>query len=181
MRTIRLATIHDATSFCLAEQAIAAQFPGLLVSTPEELTVENFNDRIKQSAADVGRYLALEIAGLTVAHGSLTPMLLKRLAHIVGLDLCVHSGYWRKGHGQALLIQLMQWAKSDSGASKIELLVRAENEGAVALYRKHGFTVEGRLAGRVRLDSGRLVDDLAMAFSLISSPTSMSAPVLGDT
>jgi RimJ/RimL family protein N-acetyltransferase len=61
---------------------------------------------------------------------------------------------------------LLAWARHQATALKIELLVRSENLPAVALYEKLGFVMEGRLKGRVRLNSGRLVDDLSMGYEL---------------
>lgn len=77
--------------------------------------------------------------------------------------MCVHLGHWRQGHGRALLEALLQWARANPTARKIELLVRAENLPAIALYRAHGFTEEGRMQARVQLRDGRLIDDISMA------------------
>jgi len=88
---------------------------------------------------------------------------------VLRLDMCVHVGHWRQGHGERLLRALLAWAGAESGAHKIELLVRSENEPAVALYRKLGFAEEGRLKHRVRLRSGRYIDDITMALFLLPS------------
>ncbi len=113
-----------------------------------------------------GKYLIAEVGGLPVAHASLWPMGLRSLSHVLRLDMCVHDGHWRQGHGEALLRALLEWAATAANARKIELLVRAENAAAVALYRKLGFVEEGRLRERVRLRSGRFVDDISMGLLL---------------
>jgi len=46
---------------------------------------------------------------------------------------------------------------------EIELLCREGNGGALRLYRRLGFVIEGRFHRRVRLKDGTVEDDLAMA------------------
>jgi len=106
------------------------------------------------------------VHGDLVAHGSLWPMAPRAVSHVLRLDLCVHPGYRQRGHGRAVLDELLAWARASSGAHKVELLVRATNTPAVALYRSMGFTEEGLLKHRVRLRDGRWVDDVSMALFL---------------
>ncbi|HSY37378.1 MAG TPA: GNAT family N-acetyltransferase [Acidobacteriaceae bacterium] len=49
----------------------------------------------------------------------------------------------RKGIGKALCQQVMDWSRK-SGASELELEVRASSGGALALYRALGFVEQGR-------------------------------------
>ena len=46
---------------------------------------------------------------------------------------------------------------------RIELLCREGNTGALRLYQRLGFVIEGRFVRRVRLRDGTIEDDLAMA------------------
>jgi putative acetyltransferase len=171
MRKTRDATTEDAGMLCEAERAVAGLYEGMLVSDPDELSEASFRDRIASLRNGRGKYLVAEADAKAVAHACLWPMSLRRLSHVLRLDLCVHVGFWRQGHGQALLGALIDWAQGQSGAHKIELLVRAENRAAVALYRKLGFVEEGRMKNRVRLRSGRFVDDLSMALLLHRTPS----------
>jgi len=47
------------------------------------------------------------------------------------------------GHGERLLVHVLRHAKA-SGALKIHLEVRENNEAAIRLYEKHGFEALGR-------------------------------------
>jgi ribosomal protein S18 acetylase RimI-like enzyme len=76
----------------------------------------------------------------------------------------VHPGFRHQGAGEALMRDLMVWAKQTPRVGKIELLVRATNERAIRLYLKLGFVEEGRFRNRVRLPDGSFLDDLAMAW-----------------
>jgi len=163
---IRDAQLTDVAALCEAERAVVRQFDGLLVSEPDELAESAFAERVALAAEGKAKYLVVEEGGACVAHASLHPMSLRNVSHVLRLDMCVHLGHWRQGHGQRLLAALLAWARRQPKAYKVELLVRAENGAAVALYRKLGFTEEGRHRHRVRLRSGRFADDLSMALLL---------------
>lgn len=65
-------------------------------------------------------------------------------------QICLAS----RGHGIGLkLIQQALAASKQFGFHRVELTVRAENANAVALYRKVGFELEGRLRDDVCVDS----------------------------
>jgi RimJ/RimL family protein N-acetyltransferase len=163
---LRDARPEDAAMLCEAEREVVANHDGLLVSEPDELEESNFMERITSLSDGRGKYLIAELDGKVVAHASLWPMGLRKVSHVLRLDMCVHVGHWRKGYGEALLRGLLAWAQASAHARKVELLVRSESSAAVALYRKVGFTEEGRLKDRVRLRSGRFVDDISMALHL---------------
>lgn len=58
------------------------------------------------------------------------------------LDIAVHSGARRSGHGSALLAHLLGSARA-RGCSRVTLEVRASNLAARALYRAAGFVEDG--------------------------------------
>ena len=166
MHTLRDATMDDVPLLCAAERLVVQSFEGMLVSEPDELQESSFADRLNAIAFGKGRYLVAIEDQLLVGHACLWPMGLRKVSHVLRLDMCIHVGHWRRGHGERLLRELISWARRDSGAHKIELLVRSENGPALALYRKLGFTEEGRLKHRIKLRSGKFVDDITMALFL---------------
>jgi RimJ/RimL family protein N-acetyltransferase len=163
---IRDATVADADALCRAERDVAAHYPGLLVSLPDELVPSAFRERIVNATNGVGKYLVAEVDGQTVGHASLWPMGLRQNSHVMRLHICVRTEHWHQGYGRALLHGLVTWARANPHVSKIELLVRSTNAPAIRLYRSSGFVEEGRHRNRVRLRDGRFVDDIAMALLL---------------
>lgn len=159
---IRPARVDDAETICAAE-AETAKSPGRLVGHPDEFKVEAFASKIAE-LRDKGRYVVAERDGRPVGHAVLEPMPLRRIAHVQRLTIVVHPGFKRQGVGAALMRDLVDWASANPAVEKIELLVRASNEGAIALYRKFGFVEEGRLVKRVKLEDGTYLDDVAMAW-----------------
>ena len=108
--------------------------------------------------------MVAEKDGKIVGHALLDPMPLEAISHVFRLTIVVRSGISDQGIGEALMKNLMDWAKRTARVGKIELLVRAINERAIRLYSKLGFVVEGRFRKRVRLSNGEFVDDIAMAW-----------------
>lgn len=163
---IRCARSGDVQALCEAEREIVRRFDAMLVSDPDELSESAHVERIELQLQGRAKLLVAEVDSVVVAHASLYPMGLRRVAHVLRLDMCVHLGHWRQGLGSALLANLLEWARLHSGAVKVELLVRSTNAAAVALYGRAGFVLEGRLANRVRLRDGTFVDDLSMGLLL---------------
>lgn len=62
-------------------------------------------------------------------------------AHV--MTIAVHPDYRRRGIGELLLLQLFEEGAA-RGALRLTLEVRPSNQGAQELYRKYGFTIEGR-------------------------------------
>ena len=89
---------------------------------------------------------------------------------IVGLLLVIESGFGfgeigmmvaadRRGYGvgTALVAAAIEWAPG-RGLHKLTLGVFPHNDAAIALYRKFGFTEEGRHAKHMRRANGELWD-----------------------
>jgi ribosomal protein S18 acetylase RimI-like enzyme len=78
---------------------------------------------------------------------------------------------WRgRGLGRRLMERALQAARTFPLA-RVELSVRADNDRAIALYRKIGFEVEGRRR-RTTLVDGVYYDDIIMALLLEEAPES---------
>ena len=75
----------------------------------------------------------------------------RRLAHLAVLTVAVAPGWRGRGVGTALMDAVRQWAASRR-LRKLQLHVRAGNGGAIALYRRLGYEVEGVLREQVAVD-----------------------------
>jgi ribosomal protein S18 acetylase RimI-like enzyme len=85
-------------------------------------------------------------------------------AHVGVLGMGVLAEFRGRGVGKALMLAAIEKAKT-IGITRIELIVREENERAIGLYRKIGFVVEGIKQCSTRID-GHYCNDLLMALLL---------------
>ena len=85
-----------------------------------------------------------------------------RRRHVGTIGISVHDDYHHRGVGSALLRSALDIADNWIGYTRIELTVYSDNEAAVALYSKAGFTIEGT-ARRFALRDGAYVDAHMMA------------------
>jgi len=117
---------------------------------------------------DTHHALVATVAGEVVGNLGLTRFTRPRRAHVGEIGMGVRDDWQGKGVGSALMVAALDLADNWLGLRRIELHVHADNERAVALYRKFGFAVEGtHRAYAIR--NGVYVDSLSMA-RLIEGP-----------
>ena len=107
-------------------------------------------------------FLVAERDGTVVGNAGLMPMTHVRRRHVMGLGLVVARAAQGQGVGAALMQALIDWADRWAQVLRLELTVFADNAGAIALYGKFGFELEGTHRGYALRD-GAYVDVLAMA------------------
>lgn len=160
--TIRRAVPKDASAFAriMGDPAV---YPGLmqLPYTDEEIWRVRLADNLAPGKTDLA--LAAELNGDVVGTAGLHPAGAHlRRRHVLMLGISVAPQAQRKGVGSALMAAMCDYADRWSGALRIELNVYTDNLGAIALYRKFGFAVEGTHRGYALRD-GAYVDSLSMA------------------
>jgi len=99
--------------------------------------------------------------GRVVGWCDVSPKAHEALRHVGALGMGVAATHRGQGLGSALLRATLA-AAGAQGLTRIELIVRADNVAAIALYRRFDFELEGRLRGYLRLD-GQEYDALQMA------------------
>lgn len=84
-----------------------------------------------------------------------------RLRHSALLALGVAREFWSQGIASRMLSEVIAWAVSVK-LKRLELMVHTTNSKAIALYRKHGFEVEGTRRCSLLVD-GEYVDEYCMS------------------
>jgi hypothetical protein len=133
---------------------------------------EELRQHLTEAAAWPDRnYWLLALDGKhIVGHAEIHRGTLKSNRHTATLGLAVVRAYWGQGIGTALMERLMEWAERYR-VVKIKLSVFANNERALALYRRFGFVEEGRERDEFHFD-GQPVDNILMARFLKSGSMS---------
>lgn len=161
---IRQATSEDAAAIWAAEREIAKE-PGYFCSQPSELTLESVLSCISTCQDGKGIYLIAELNDCLVGHAFLECLPIQSLRHVADLNIAVHLGWQNQGIGTKLLQEIIKRSKDSKFIRKIQLNVRATNAPAISLYKKMGFTEEGRLKKRVKVNDD-YIDDIIMGLFL---------------
>jgi L-phenylalanine/L-methionine N-acetyltransferase len=138
--TVRKIELEDAEGFWSALDSVAKEkkFVLLTEAPPFEKTRAFVQNNIEKNYA---QYIAVS-DGKIVGWVDAIPKAHPTMAHVGGLGMGVIAEHRGKGIGRKLLEKAIQHAW-DSGLKRLELEVFADNEAAIALYKKHGFIQEG--------------------------------------
>lgn len=85
----------------------------------------------------------------------------RRIAHTAYVVVGILEEYRGHGIGTALFMQLEEWARREK-LVRLELTVQSRNVGAVHLYQKCGFRIEG-MKEKSMIVNGEFVDEYYMA------------------
>ena len=66
--------------------------------------------------------------------------------------MSVRKRCWGVGIGSLMLDTLIEWAKNHPAVTKINLRVRTDNNRAIRLYQRKGFTHEGTIRKEILLN-----------------------------
>jgi len=162
--TIRPLTAGDAAAVLALYHAVAAVPGNGLARQPDEYAITYFDDLLSQAPGAVvslGAFAEGRLAG-EIHCAAMGP---KQFAHVLtDLTVAVSPDFQGRGIGRELFERLFAEAlRRDPPATRIELVARSGNAGAIALYQRLGFAIEGRFAGRVALPDGAVEDDIPMA------------------
>lgn len=163
--TIREAQPSDAEPLIAYVQRLAEEPDIDVPLAPGEfsLTVEEEEQLLADwHAAGNCIMLVAEVDGRIVGQLGCRGGTRKASLHAVRLGMSVARGWRNRGIGTALLERAVEWARDTGVVKRIELNVYVRNVGAIHLYEKSGFEIEGRRRRAIR-HGGEYVDDYVMA------------------
>ncbi len=136
--------------------------PTVLVETSQVpyQSIDWWSERLA-SGAEAHRLVAdIEdrVVGSLALHTEISP----RRRHVGSLAIMVREGFQGQGVGTALMAAMIDLADNWLGVRRVELQVYAGNVGAVRLYEKFGFVIEGT-ARQFALRDGVYADAYMMA------------------
>jgi L-phenylalanine/L-methionine N-acetyltransferase len=111
--------------------------------------------------SDTFRPIVVEIDGQVVGHAGLM-IYTRRRGHVGSIGMGVDERFQGRGAGTALMAALIDLADNWYNLHRLELEVYCDNAGAVHLYEKFGFVLEGTHRDYAFRD-GRFVDAYSMA------------------
>jgi putative acetyltransferase len=131
--------------------------------TSSESRQDRFLAMVRGSNPDDRMVVAEDIAsGALVGSASIHPSPVPRRRHTASVGMMVATQFEGRGIGTALMAALMHLADHWLQIQRVTLEVYADNEPALALYRKFGFVAEG-LHVRDTYRDGAYVDVVPMA------------------
>jgi L-amino acid N-acyltransferase YncA len=154
--TIRPAQAGDARAMAELFAAVAAERDGIATEPPVDV-----GERTAVFAATVGGSVVAAAGGRVVGmiHVEASRHGFGEFGMLVDRD-------WRgRGVGSALVEAAIDWARG-AGLHKLCLEVFPHNAAGIALYRRAGFTQEGRRVAQYRRASGELWDTIVMGRAL---------------
>ena len=162
--TVRPLTAADAPAVLALHQATADSPTSGLARSPDEMNlgwVQGFLGKASANGATLGVWAGEVLAG-EIHASRMGP---RQFDHnLMDLTVAVHPDWQGRGVGARLFEGLFAAAAAMTPAiERIELAVREGNPGALRLYQRMGFIIEGHHPGRVRLPDGTVETDITMA------------------
>ena len=135
-----------------------------LIKEPEEITITVEQEKAfiqRQNEADGNIMLLGFLDGQFVGNCALNGYGRVRLRHRVSLGIALYQKYTGMGIGKAMMETAIRLAK-EMGYEQLELEVVADNERAIALYKKMGFEICGTTPRAMKYKDGTYADEHTM-------------------
>ncbi len=155
---IRKACVTDAADYAELYSQPIAQSQTLQLPYPGP---EQWQEKLNNIPAGMYRYVA-QLNGKVVGDIGLQHMQSPRVRHCASFGLAVHDAYQKRGIGQKLIAAILDLADNWLNIRRIQIEVFADNQAAIALYKKMGFNIEGEAIDSA-FRQGQYVNTLYMA------------------
>jgi len=132
-----------------------------LSARPNGFKLEETKQYLPDSVSAIDKLCAVAmIEGRIVGQLAFSGYTKTEYTHGGKFGMSVHPNYWRKGIGTSLLVYLESWAEAND-FEKLELEVWSNNTGAISLYKKQGYSIEGCRKHAIKT-KGLILDVLLM-------------------
>jgi RimJ/RimL family protein N-acetyltransferase len=159
--TIRAVDERDAAALIEYLAALRAERLPTIFRRDAVPTLDEEIEFIRRSTCQGAACFIATMDGKVVANLGVCTHQHPQMAHRASLGMAVLGPYRGQGIGSRLLDVAIDWGERQ-GLLRLELEVFSNNSGAVRLYDRKGFVVEGCRHGAVSVD-GEFVDLLLMA------------------
>lgn len=152
---IREATADDARGMLVHVRELLSEPDSNLVTEVDEFHYTDETERqFIQSLCDDDNGLLLLAENIThneiVGDLMLRPGTRRAERHVVRLGIGVNKGWRGQGIGTHMMEQAVRWARQNREVRRIELEVFTRNTGAINLYTRLGFRIEGTRMGAIK-------------------------------
>ena len=98
-----------------------------------------------------------------IASASIERNKAERYSHRAELSITVLKEFWGKGVGSELMKRLLEFSK-ESGIESVYLDVRSDNDRAIALYKKFGFSKIAKYNDYFKINGRKYDADLMVLY-----------------
>jgi putative acetyltransferase len=136
---IRPTRVSDAAALCDIYSQPSAQRETLQLPNP---SVEMWTKRLESKPEHIYSFVA-EVDGRVVGNIGFEHSNRPRTAHCASFGIGVHDQFHGQGIGSQLIETVINLADNWLQVKRIQIEVNADNERAIACYKKFGFEIEG--------------------------------------
>lgn len=165
---LRSPTVADAAAL-LDYLRVTAEETDFLLRYPEEctMTVEQEEAYLHRSLQDPNTVMILcEVDGKIAGNCNLARHNKLKTRHRASIGIALMSEFWGLGIGTAMFEELICLAKQQ-GIEQLELEVFADNQRAMALYKKMGFRIAAEHPRAIRRKDGTYVSEYLMVREVV--------------
>lgn len=164
MMNIRIASLEDAEEIVNIKKEIIFSTDFFLRTSDEpQEEAEDYKKKIKSSQENGGLTIVAEDNSQIIGFLSFSRPKYIRVHHTGSFGMGIKQGFHKLGIGTKLLSYFLEWAKEQKGLKKICLEVFSINERAIQLYKRLGFSEEGKQINQIGLKDGSYADLIFMS------------------
>ena len=161
---IRICEAQDADEIIRINKSVLDEKYFMLRESSEAsyTTEHTIKDLIRHNENEGSLYIVSEVNGKVTGYLEFQNGVFRRTSHSGMFSMFILKEFREIGIGSMLLETLLEWAEKNPIIEKVTLAVFSTNTRAQNLYRKSGFTEEGRCPKDMKLNDGTYIDSVLM-------------------